>query len=74
MKNICEICNHNIQIMCRKGTGICGELCEKESNGRRPGDAATQSNIEGDLSQLEDTYESHGGVKHEFAIASESAA
>lgn len=29
MNNICAICNQTIQIMCRKGTGICSELCEK---------------------------------------------
>lgn len=29
MNNICKVCDQTIQIMCRKGTGICSELCEK---------------------------------------------
>lgn len=28
-KNHCRVCNTRIQQMCRKGTGICGEICQK---------------------------------------------
>jgi hypothetical protein len=26
----CLVCDQRIQLMCRKGTGICSENCEKE--------------------------------------------
>lgn len=29
MNNTCKVCNLTIQLMCRKNTGICSELCEK---------------------------------------------
>lgn len=30
MNNTCVVCKRVIQVMCRKGTGLCGELCEKK--------------------------------------------
>lgn len=29
MNNICRVCTTEIKQMCRKNTGICGEICEK---------------------------------------------
>lgn len=51
MRNICENCKQTIQVMCRKGTGICGENCAKENDERQRNSAAHQPNVEGDLSQ-----------------------
>lgn len=31
--DICEVCSSNIEMMARKGTGICSENCEKIKNG-----------------------------------------
>lgn len=30
MNNQCAVCNAQIKQMCRKNTGICGEICEKK--------------------------------------------
>lgn len=27
--NVCRVCTNQIEVMCRKGTGLCGEICEK---------------------------------------------
>lgn len=33
-RNICRVCNGNISIMLRRGTGLCCENCEKKENGQ----------------------------------------
>lgn len=29
LSKICEICYKKIEVMCFKGTGVCGEICRK---------------------------------------------
>lgn len=30
----CQVCGTEIKVMCRRGTGICCEICEKVSLGK----------------------------------------
>lgn len=38
-KNRCEVCGNDIHLMCRTGTGVCSENCEKNYALKKPSDA-----------------------------------